>query len=88
MYARVKRVAIEERTANLSEYGDTEFPFNKMEINDTSIGFISSGVSYLYTKDVFPQYSFLKLGMVWPLPKKMIADFAKKGKKTRRCGRA
>ena len=81
MYARVKRVAIEERTANLSEYGDTEFPFNKMEINDTSIGFISSGVSYLYTKDVFPQYSFLKLGMVWPLPKKMIADFARKVKK-------
>ena len=81
MYARVKRVAIEERTANLSEYGDTEFPFNTMEINDTSIGFISSGVSYLYTKDVFPQYSFLKLGMVWPLPKKMIADFARKVKK-------
>ena len=81
MYARLKRVAIEERTAKLSEYADTEFPFNTMEINDTSIGFISSGVSYLYTKDVFPQYSFLKLGMVWPLPKKMIAGFAKKVKK-------
>jgi indolepyruvate ferredoxin oxidoreductase alpha subunit len=81
MYARVKRVAIEERTAELSKYGDTEFPFNTMEINDTSIGFISSGVSYLYTKDVFPRYSFLKLGMVWPLPKKMIADFARKVKK-------
>jgi len=81
MYARLKRVAIEERTAKLSEYADTEFPFNTMEIKDTSIGFISSGVSYLYTKDVFPQYSFLKLGMVWPLPKKMIADFAKKVKK-------
>ncbi len=24
---------------------------------------------------------YLKLGMVWPLPKKMIADFAKKVKK-------
>jgi len=81
MYARLKRVAIEERTAKLSEYADTEFPFNTMEIKDTSIGFISSGVSYLYTKDVFPQYSFFKLGMVWPLPKKMIADFAKKVKK-------
>jgi len=81
MYARLKRVAIEERTARLSEYADKEFPFNTMEIKDTSIGFISSGVSYLYTKDVFPQYSFLKLGMVWPLPKKMIAGFAKKVKK-------
>jgi indolepyruvate ferredoxin oxidoreductase, alpha subunit len=81
MYARLKRVAIEERTAKLLEYADREFPFNTMEINDTSIGFISSGVSYLYTKDVFPQYSFLKLGMVWPFPKKMIAGFAKKVKK-------
>ena len=61
--------------------GTRNFRSTQMEINDTSIGFISSGVSYLYTKDVFPQYSFLKLGMVWPLPKKMIADFARKVKK-------
>lgn len=81
MYARVKRVAIEERTARLGEYGEIEFPFNTMEINDTSIGFISSGASYLYTKEVFPAYSFLKLGMVWPLPKRMIADFARKVKR-------
>ena len=81
MYARVRRVAVEERTAKLAAYADTEFPYNSMEINDPSIGFITSGVSYLYTKDVFPQYSFLKLGMVWPLPKKMIADFFKQVKK-------
>jgi indolepyruvate ferredoxin oxidoreductase alpha subunit len=81
MYARIKRAAIEERTASLAEYADAEFPFNIAEINDTSVGFISSGAAYLYTKEVFPQYSFLKLGMVWPLPKKMIADFVKKVKK-------
>ncbi len=81
MYARVKRIAIEERSAKLTGYADTEFPFNTIEINDTSIGFISSGASDLYTKEVFPQYSFLKLGMVWPLPKKMLTDFAKKVKK-------
>jgi indolepyruvate ferredoxin oxidoreductase alpha subunit len=81
MYARVKRVAIEERIANLAAYADSEFPFNSMEINNPSIGFITSGVTYLYAKEVFPQYSFLKLGMVWPLPKKMIAAFFKKVKK-------
>jgi indolepyruvate ferredoxin oxidoreductase alpha subunit len=81
VHARVKRIAIEERTEKLAQYAESEFPFNTMEINDTSTGFISSGVSYLYTKDVFPQYSFLKLGMAWPLPKKMIADFAKKVKR-------
>ena len=81
MYARVRRVAAEERMEKLAAYADTEFPYNMMEINDPTIGFISSGVSYLYTKEVFPNYSFLKLGMVWPLPKKMIAEFFKKVKK-------
>jgi indolepyruvate ferredoxin oxidoreductase alpha subunit len=81
MYARVKRVAIEERVAKLAAYADSEFPFNSMEINDPSIGFITSGVTYLYTKEVFPQYSYLKLGMVWPLPEKIIAAFFKKVKK-------
>jgi indolepyruvate ferredoxin oxidoreductase, alpha subunit len=78
MYARVRRVLVEERMEKLAAYAEGEFPYNTMEINDPSIGFISSGIAYLYTRDVFPQYSFLKLGMSWPLPKKMIAEFCKK----------
>jgi len=78
--ARVRRVLAEERMAKLAAYADQEFPFNAMEINDPSIGFISSGVTCLYTKEVFPQYSYLKLGMVWPLPKKLIAEFFSKVK--------
>jgi indolepyruvate ferredoxin oxidoreductase alpha subunit len=81
MYAKVRRVFVEERMGKLASYADEELPYNVMEINDPSIGFISSGVSYLYTKEAFPQYSFLKLGMVWPLPKKLIAEFFKKVKK-------
>ena len=81
VYARVRRVFVEERIGRLSEYGDTQFPYNTMEINDPSIGFVSSGVSYLYTRDVFPQCSFLKLGMVWPLPWGMIDAFFKKVRK-------
>ncbi|RPJ02191.1 MAG: indolepyruvate ferredoxin oxidoreductase subunit alpha [Deltaproteobacteria bacterium] len=81
MYARIRRVAVEERMAKLAAYGETELPYNSMEIKDPSVGFISSGVSYLYTREVFPQYSFLKLGMVWPLPRKMIAEFFKTVKK-------
>jgi len=57
----VRRVAVEERITKLAAYADTEFPYNSMEINDPSIGFISSGVSYLYTREVFPHCSFLKL---------------------------
>ena len=81
MYARVRRLLVEERTAKLASYADGEFPYNVMEINDPSIGFIASGVTYLYTKDVFPQFSFLKIGMTWPLPGKMLAEFFSSVKK-------
>jgi indolepyruvate ferredoxin oxidoreductase, alpha subunit len=81
MYARVRRVLVEERIGKLAAYAEEEFPYNSMEINDPSIGFIASGVSYLYTRDLFPQYSFLKLGMVWPLPQKLIAEFCEKVQK-------
>jgi len=81
MYSRQRRILIEERTNRLIQYADGEFPYNSIELNDTSIGFISSGVSYLYTKEVFPEYSFLRLGMVWPLPVNLIKDFFKQVKK-------
>ena len=77
---RVRRKVVEERMRKLEAYAD-EFKYNTMEINDPNIGVIASGVSYLYTKEVFPEWSYLKLGMVWPLPKKMIAEFFKKVKK-------
>jgi len=75
MYARARRLLVEERTARLAAYADGEFPYNVMEIRDPSVGFIASGVTYLHAKEVFPQCSFLKLGMAWPLPKKLLAEF-------------
>jgi indolepyruvate ferredoxin oxidoreductase alpha subunit len=77
---RVRRKRIEERMRKLEAYAD-EFVYNKMEINDPKIGVIAAGAAYMFTKEVFPNYSYLKLGMVWPLPKKMIAEFFKKVKK-------
>lgn len=79
-YVRQRRVYVEERMKKLEEYADS-FQYNVMEINDQRYGIISSGVSYLYAKEVFPEWSFLKLGMVWPLPKKLIAEFFKRVKK-------
>ncbi len=80
VWVRQRRIAIEKRMKNLEKYAD-EFPYNIMEINDTKVGVITSGASYMYMKEVFPNYSYLKLGMVWPLPGKMIAKFFKKVKK-------
>ena len=47
-------------------------------MRDTSVGVITSGIPYLYVREAMPNASVLKLGMVNPLPKKLICDFAKK----------
>ncbi len=51
------------------------FPINSVEMNDTKIGFITSGVAYQYVKEACPDASVLKLGLVNPLPRKLIEDF-------------
>jgi indolepyruvate ferredoxin oxidoreductase alpha subunit len=81
MYSRVRRAFVEERIGLLADYGDEEFPYNSMEINDPSVGIISSGISSLYARECFPGCSFLKLGMVWPLPSRRIAEFFRRVKK-------
>jgi indolepyruvate ferredoxin oxidoreductase alpha subunit len=73
--ARRRRVAVEERMQKCSEMAETA-PFNVIEQGDTKRGFITSGVSYLYVKEAFPEAAVLKLGMCWPLPEKLIRKFA------------
>ncbi len=75
--AKNRHVFVEERMNRLAEDG-CNMPINKAEYNDTSIGFITSGIPYQYVKEVFPNASVLKLGMVNPLPKKLIEEFASK----------
>ena len=75
--ARQRRIVVEKKMERLSKFAET-FPENRMEINDTKIGIITAGMPYNYTKDVFPGYSYLKLGMVHPLPHDLIREFASK----------
>jgi indolepyruvate ferredoxin oxidoreductase alpha subunit len=74
-HARQRRVAVAERQKKLAKFAET-MPANRLETGDKKIGFITSGVSYLYVKEAFPEASVLKLGMVHPLPTEMIRDFA------------
>ncbi len=74
-YARPRHPLVEERMKQLQEFAET-FPENRIEPGDKKIGIVSSGVAYQYAREAFPQASFLKLGMVWPLPKKLIQKFA------------
>ncbi len=75
--AKGRHVFVEQRMESMAEEG-CGFPINRAEYNDTSIGFITSGIPYQYVKEVFPGASVLKLGMVHPLPKKLITEFASK----------
>jgi indolepyruvate ferredoxin oxidoreductase alpha subunit len=65
----------EKRMLRLKEYTET-FPMNRIIWNKKKLGVVTSGVAYQYAREVFPQASFLKLGMTWPLPEKMIKEFA------------
>lgn len=75
--AKGRHVFVEERMEAIAAEG-AAFPINRAEYNDTSIGFITSGIPYQYVKEVFPNASVLKLGLVHPLPKKLIEEFASK----------
>lgn len=75
--ARKRRVVLERRLADLREFAET-FPENVIEWGDKKRGFITSGVSYLYVREAFPDASVLKLGMVYPFPEKLIRSFAEK----------
>jgi len=78
--ARLRRIEVEKRMEKLKEFAET-FPENHIELNDDDVGIITAGMCYNYAKDAFPNYSYLKLGMVNPLPVKMIREFASKVKK-------
>lgn len=75
--AKLRHVEIEKRNKELAEAANT-LSINTVEMNDTKMGVITSGIPYQYVKEALPQASVLKLGMVNPLPRKMIEEFAAK----------
>ena len=76
--SRNAHVRVEERTRALTAYAE-DCELNRVEMGDTSLGIITSSTSYQYAKEVFgDKASILKLGMTWPLPEKLLCDFAGK----------
>lgn len=53
-----------------------DFPINRVEYQDRKIGVITAGIPYQYVKEALPNASVLKLGIVNPLPKQLIEEFA------------
>ncbi|MBR6102956.1 MAG: indolepyruvate ferredoxin oxidoreductase subunit alpha [Ruminococcus sp.] len=69
---------VEQRLVDIREYAETS-PLNRVEYNDTKIGVIAAGISYQYAKEALgSKASYLKLGIVNPLPVEIIKDFCQK----------
>ncbi len=76
-----RHVEVEKRMRSLEEFAEN-CEFNTEEINSDEIGVITSGISYMYAKEALgDRVSYLKLGMAYPMPKKLIENFAGKHKK-------
>ncbi len=74
-YGMKRHVFVEDRMRRMAEFANTT-DLNRVEWADTSIGVITSGISYQYVKEAAPNASVLKLGLTYPLPEKLIRDFA------------
>ena len=70
-----RHLVVEAREKQMAEDA-ASFPVNKMEINDKRIGFITCGIAYQYVKEACPEASVLKFGLVNPLSRKLVEDFA------------
>ena len=73
--ARKRHIVVEEREKKLAEDANT-LPVNRVEIRDKKLGVVCGGVVYQYVREALPEASVLKLGLTYPLPEKLIRDFA------------
>lgn len=75
--AKKRHIVLEDRMEKLRAFsGAGAEGINRAEYRDLSLGIVTSGISYQYAREVFPNASILKLGMVYPLPDRLIAEFA------------
>lgn len=74
-----RHIDVEKRIVDLTEYSNT-CELNKAEIfENTKIGVICAGTTYLYAHEALGEkVSYLKIGMINPMPDKLITDFCKK----------
>ncbi len=74
MWAKKRHPVVEDRLIEMARYAET-MEQNRVEMRDRSLGIITSGVTYAYVREVFPEASVLKLGMTYPLPQDLIRTF-------------
>lgn len=75
MFARGQRLAAQERTLAM-EKAACASGLNRIIPGKRELGIITSAVAFQYVREIFPEYTILKLGWTNPLPKALVADFA------------
>ena len=74
-FAKVRHADLEQRLDRVRAWNE-ECDLNRIEQGSRQMGIVCDGVSYQYAREVFPDASFLKLGMVWPFPRELVRRFA------------
>ncbi len=74
--AKKRHFVVEDRFVELKKFAETT-SLNRVELNGSSVGIITSGNCYNYAKETFGKNAdYMKLGLINPLPEKLITDFA------------
>lgn len=74
IFAKSLRAKLDAKMARMSEFVES-YPFNWIEEGQSKTAIITSGASYTYAKEIFPDATCLKLALTNPLPKQKIVDF-------------
>jgi len=74
-FGRLMRDRAVERLPKLAAAADRS-PVNRIEWRDRKWGFIAAGIAYQYVREVFPEFSILKLGWAYPFPDRLLSEFA------------
>ena len=74
-----RHLVVEDRETRMAKDA-ASFPVNRMEMGDSELGFITCGIAYQYVKEVCPNASVLKLGLVNPISRELVEEFCSKVK--------
>lgn len=79
-HARKRQPMILQRLTDLAQLAEAS-PLNPIEWGSREIGIIAGGPAYVHAREAFPDASFLKLGFSFPLPERLIREFASQVKR-------
>ena len=74
-YARPAHLRLRKKLAEIAQWNEASGP-NQLIAGSSSLGIITSGVSFQYVREAAPDASVLKLGMTYPLPIEQMRAFA------------